>query len=148
MIEKLQIKITGVRGFELIDSRATMPTRSTSQSAGYDLFANESVLFEPYETKIVKTGVRAYMRNDEFLAVHLRSSMAAKRGFILANGVGIVDADYYPHEIGIILTNHCEHQQSIGRGEKIAQGVFSKYLFADDDDATCERDGGFGSTGR
>ena len=32
-------------------------------------------------------------------------------------------------------------------GEKIMQGIFTKYLIADNDNATEQRHGGFGSTG-
>jgi dUTP pyrophosphatase len=35
----------------------------------------------------------------------------------------------------------------IKKGEKIGQGIFTKYLKADNDDARGDRGGGFGSTG-
>ena len=37
---------------------------------------------------------------------------------------------------------------TLEKGERIGQGIFTKYLATSDDAATGERLGGFGSTGR
>ena len=81
-----------------------------------------------------------------------RSSFG-KRGMSLANGVGIIDADYYGNptndgNLGFLLKNNTDQPITIEQNEKIGQGIFMKYLIADDDKATGTRTGGFGSTGK
>ena len=49
--------------------------------------------------------------------------------------------------MGICLRN-TSHSQSVTlkKGERVAQGIFVKYLVADNDNADATREGGFGST--
>ena len=91
------------------------------------------------------------MQDDEFLMLDVRSSMGGK--FMLANTIGIIDSDYYSNEnndgnIGIFLKNISNEVQTIERGSRIAQGIFTKYLITETDNATNTRKGGWGSTGR
>jgi dUTP pyrophosphatase len=93
------------------------------------------------------------MLSDEVLKIYLRSSVALKLGLGLANEVGIVDADYHDNSdneghIQVLLLNRTDRPVSVEKGQRIAQGMFQKYLVADDDSASGEREGGFGSTGR
>ena len=87
------------RGFEIVSKYQgrgiDLPQRKTAASAGYDLQAARTVVVEPGQLAMVPTGLKAYMQRDEVLTIHIRSSMAIKRGLMLANHVGIVDADYY-----------------------------------------------------
>lgn len=83
--------------------------------------------------------------------IYIRSSVGIKKGLVLSNGTGVIDADYYSNpdndgNIGISLLNTMNEDIVIEAGEKIAQGIFVGYLVADDDQATAERVGGFGST--
>ena len=101
---------------------------------------------------MVPTGVKAYMQDDEFLGVHIRSSIAVKKGLALVNNVGIIDADYYNNEdneghIMLGLFNTTDSDVTLPKGERVAQGIFYKYLTADGDNADAVRGGGFGSTG-
>lgn len=149
------------------------PKRSTSASAGYDFSATETVcvpsiwkqiarlfigglLVANTDTKIkptlIKTGIKACFEKDEVLKLYNRSSNPIKRGLILANGVGVVDSDYYNNpdndgEIMFAFYNLFPFDITIEKGEKIGQGVFEKFLITDDDEANGERSGGFGSTG-
>ncbi len=100
---------------------------------------------------LVKTGVKAYMPEDEALFLYNRSSNPLKRFLLLANSVGIIDADYYsnPDNDGHIMfqfINFGLFPVHIKKGERIGQGVFQKYLKADGDVAEGERKGGHGST--
>lgn len=144
-----------VRGFEVAKGYELegihLPVRKTSKSAGYDIESFRSVTIRPNKMVIIETGVKAYMKDDEYLAVHLRSSMGIKRELRLANGTGIIDADYYnnPDNDGHILiavVNMGASPIEIKAGECIAQGIFTKYLLTDDDSATTVRVGGVGST--
>ncbi len=148
-----------VRGFEKIsqyqDVDLTMPVRKTETSAGYDLCLAEDVDLEPGASVLAATGLKAYMRPDEYLSIHIRSSMGIKKHLRLLNSVGIVDADYYNNpdnegHILIALENMGKEAVHLAKGERVAQGIFSKYLVTDDDSESAKekRSGGFGSTGR
>ena len=145
-----------IRGFEVVSSfegqGITIPERKTSQSAGYDIEAAETVTLEPGMVKLVATGIKAFMNYDEYLALHVRSSLGIKKHLMLANSTGIIDSDYYNNEdneghIMIALLNFGNEPVTLEKGERVAQGIFSKYLITNDDDATGVRTGGIGSTG-
>ena len=148
-----------MRGFEIVSAYEgkgiALPLRGTAASAGYDLSAAESVVIAPGEMAMVPTGVKAYMEPDEVLYIHIRSSLAVKRQLVLMNSVGVVDADYYNNpdnegHIFIALWNRGKEAVTLKAGERLAQGVFMKYLLADGDTAGKgqDRQGGFGSTGK
>ena len=102
-----------------------LPKRQTEFSAGYDFEVAKDIIIEPYEhckniletqqdylpidlqtlssiTKrttarptLVPTGIKCKMAADEYLEISVRSSCPLKYWLILANGVGIIDSDYY-----------------------------------------------------
>lgn len=93
------------------------------------------------------------MPPDEYLALYIRSSLAIKSGLSLANGVGIIDADYADNpdnegNIGAMFYNHSRYDVYINKGERIMQGIFCKYSVTDDDATDGKRGGGYGSTGK
>lgn len=144
------------RGFEVLSSYrergVSLPGRGTRHSAGYDLEAAEDVLVPARGRAVVPTGLKAYMGEDEFLGVFIRSGISIKKGLSLQNNVGIIDADYYdnPENEGHILVcvrNDSDDPFEIKKGQKVAQGIFMSYLLADADRASGDRNGGLGSTG-
>ena len=141
------------KGFE--DARINLPVRKTKYSAGYDIEAAEDCIIPSFKKgmkpTLVKTGLKAYMLEDEVLILANRSSNPGKKGLILANSVGIIDKDYYgnPDNDGHIMFaffNFKDEDIEIKKGERIGQGMFQKYLVTDNDIAGGERTGGFGST--
>lgn len=92
-----------IRGFEVAkgfeDCNINIPVRKTKYSAGYDMEAAEDVIVPSFKKgdkpTLVKTGLKAYMQDDEVLMLYNRSSNPKKKGLILANSVGVVDKDYY-----------------------------------------------------
>ena len=146
------------RGFEVVsaymEKGIELPARKTGSSAGYDIQAAEDVTLLPHQVTLVPTGLKAYMQPDEYLEIMARSSLPHKHWLVMANAVGIIDADYYnnPDNEGHImlpLINHGEKAVKIARGMRVAQGIFYRYLLVDGDRAGCGagRGGGFGSTG-
>lgn len=148
------------RGFEIArgwENRGiNLPKRSTEHSAGYDIEAAEDVVvpkFQPgVKPVLVPTGLKAYCQEDEFYSIVNRSSGAGK-GLVLANGIGIIDADYYGNDdndghFRVSLFNVSDQDILIHKGDRIAQAIFQKYLTVDDDADTekGKRTGGFGST--
>lgn len=109
------------------------------------------------ETKIkptlVSTGMKCKLDPGTFLQLSVRSSSPLKYWVMLANGVGIIDADYYNNpdnegEIFLQLFNLSPFNLQIKKGETIGQGVILPYLTTENDEATGERIGGFGSTSK
>ena len=129
------------------------PVRGIKHSAGYDFRSPISFTLKPNEIIKVPTGIKAAMESDEYLALLVRSSMGFKYNMRLCNQVGIVDSDYYNNpdnegHIFIKIQNEGEKDIVINKGDRFAQGIFSKYLLVDDDSSDSERAGGFGSTGK
>ena len=149
------------RGFEIAkgfeNAGINMPVRKTKYSAGYDIEAAEDCVIPGYKKgqkpTLVKTGLKAYMEDDEMLLLYNRSSNPGKKGIVLANGVGVVDKDYYgnPDNDGAIMFsffNIREEDLEIKKGDVVGQAIFQKYFVTDDDVASGERVGGFGSTSK
>lgn len=150
-----------IRGFEVAkgfeDCNINIPVRKTKYSAGYDMEAAEDVIVPSFKKgdkpTLVKTGLKAYMQDDEVLMLYNRSSNPKKKGLILANSVGVVDKDYYGNSdndghIMFAFYNIKDEDIEIKKGEAIGQGAFQKYLVVDDDIAEGTRVGGFGSTNK
>lgn len=154
------------RGFEIIsdykDKGITIPQRATKGAAGYDFEAAEAVTVpsiwklqaqgtEP-KPVLIKTGIKAYMPENEYLELVSRSSNPLKRFLMLANGVGVIDRDYYNNDgneghIMFQFLNFGYEDMVIEKGERIGQGIFKPFLLADEDTVENERTGGFGSSG-
>lgn len=144
-----------MRRFEVVsrckNMNVKLPKRKTKKSAGYDFFAVEDFTLYPNKLCIVPTGVKAYMEDNEVLYLHIRSSVAFKRGVRMLNSIGVIDADFVDNpdnegEISLGLLSHNDDIVHIQKGERIAQGVFHKFLITDDDNAEGQRVGGIGST--
>ena len=147
------------RGFEIVkgyeNKNINIPVRKTKLSAGYDIEAAEDIVIPSFKvgTKptLIKTGLKCYMQNDEYLMLVNRSSNPVKRGLVLANSVGIIDADYNnnPDNDGHLMYafyNYSKEDIIIKKGDTIGQAIFMKYLVVDNDSSESTRTGGFGST--
>ena len=147
------------RGFEIAkgfeDKEINLPVRKTKFSAGYDIEAAEDTIIPSFKKgmnpTLVKTGLKAYMEDDEVLLLYNRSSNPKKKGLIIPNSVGVIDKDYYgnPDNDGHFMFafyNMKEEDIEIKKGEAIGQAIFTKFLITDDDKAEGERKGGWGST--
>lgn len=104
-----------------------------------------------YRPTLVSTGVKCELDPGTYLELSVRSSTPLKHWLILANGVGIIDADYYNNksnegEIYLQLINLSPFNLKVQKGEAIGQGIIKHYLITENDVAGGERIGGFGST--
>jgi len=130
-----------------------LPKRGTKNSAGYDMHTPISFSLEPGCTIKIPLGIKAYCNGDEVLSIYVRSSIGFKYNVRMCNQVGIIDSDYYnnPDNEGhlfVKLQNEGKETVTFKAGDRIVQGIFSKYLICDDDDVSNERAGGSGSTGK
>lgn len=166
------------------DAGLELPSRATTRAAGYDFQASadfklpsiwklgflkilwalkhDSAIADDdlaqaqriLKPLLIPTGIKAYMAENEYLMIANRSSNPLKRGMIVPNGVGIIDADYYNNdgnegEIFVQMLNWGLTDITIKKGERIGQGIFMPFLLANHDASTTkqERTSGFGSTG-
>ncbi len=131
-----------------------LPVRSTKKSAGYDIRSLEEYTLKPGESKAFTTGLKVSMNEDEVLYLYSRSSMGYKYDVSLSNSVGVIDSDFYNNKdneghFRVKLINHGDKDFEVKVGDRIAQGVFMKYLVVDDEEKiTNEREGGLGSTNK
>ncbi len=166
------------------DKDVHVPYRTTKQAAGYDfesavdftvpsiwklnflrvLWAirhqkdvseeeavNARAILKPF---LIPTGIKAYMGADEVLILANRSSNPLKRGLVIPNGIGVIDADYYNNdnnegEIFMQVLNFGLTDTLVKKGDRIGQGIFLNYLTADNEiQPKQQRKGGFGSSGQ
>lgn len=107
-----------------------------------------------FKPTLVSTGIKCKLDPNTYLQLSVRSSLSLKHWLILANGVGIIDADYYNNEdnegeIYLQLYNLSPYNVQIKKGEMIGQGVILPYytVTEGEDSAGFVRTGGLGSTG-
>ena len=102
---------------------------------------------------LVSTGMKCKLDPGTYLELSVRSSCPLKHWLILGNSVGIIDADYYNNpdnegEIFFQLINLSPFDIVLQKGEKIGQGIIKNYGITEDDAASGDRLGGFGSTSK
>lgn len=147
-----------MRGFKIVkgyeDKEINLPIRKTKKAAAYDIEAAEDIVIPAFQFGIkptlIPTGLKAYCEDDEFFILCNRSS-GPKKGLVMANSIGIIDADYYENESNdghffFQYYNFLDHDILIKKGDVIGQVIFMKYLTTFDDAAEGIRTGGFGST--
>lgn len=146
------------RGFEVAkgyeDKGINIPVRKTKYAAAYDIEAAEDIVIPRFERgmkpTLVPTGLKAYCQEDECYLLFNRSG-GPKKGLFLANGVGLIESDYYENPTNdghffFAYFNCSDRDIEIKKGERIGQIMFTKFLICDDDHAEGVRMGGFGST--
>ena len=148
------------RGFEIVsyfkNKGVILPTRATEGSAGYDIrvFTDGiTVEIPPNGRHLFHTGVKAFMEPDVVLMLYVRSSVGIKKGLVLSNSVGVIDASYYNNEktegeLLISLLNTSNVSQYIEHNQRVVQGIFTRFLTVYDDQLypKAKRQGGIGST--
>jgi dUTP pyrophosphatase len=135
-----------------LDSAVGLPQPATGRAAGFDLASAVDVEIPPRSLRLVGTGLVIAVPDGYFLGIFARSSTPLKRGLMVANGVGVVDADYCgpADEVKLQLLNFTDEPVHITRGDRLAQGIVLPAPRVEWDEIT-EVDeptrGGFGSTG-
>ena len=129
-----------------------MPVRKTKGAAGFDFLLPVTATIEPGQSITIPTGIKARIEDGWFLSLYPRSSLGFKYKLTLDNTVGIIDSDYYSSKreghILAKMTNHSSSTAIIKSDEGFMQGIFLQFGITYTDDATTERQGGFGSTNK
>ncbi len=131
-----------------------LPEYSTEYSAGMDLRANlkEDVFLNPFERKLIPTGLFIELPVGYEAQVRPRSGLALKKGITVLNSPGTIDADYRG-EIMVILINFSTEIFVVQNGERIAQMIVAAHEKVSWEqvrviDDTIRGGGGFGHTGK
>ena len=131
-----------------------LPKRQTKFSAGYDFKSPIGFVLHPGDVKKVPTGVKIAMNEDEMLMLVVRGSVGFKYNVRMTNQIGIFESDYFNnisnegHAL-ISLQNHSSEDFVVKVGDRIGQGIFTKFLTVDNEEKIeNERTGGFGSTNK
>ena len=135
-----------------LDPTVAVPTAATGGAAGFDLAAAGDVEVPPRQIRLIGTGLVIAVPNGYFLGIFARSSTPLKRGLIVANGVGVVDADYCGpgDEVKVQVLNITDAPVLVRRGDRIAQGIVlptPTIEWEEVEEMTTPTRGGFGSTG-
>jgi dUTP pyrophosphatase len=103
----------------------------------------------PQEIVMVSLGYKSQFSPSYMLSLYIRSSLSLK-GLQLANGVGIIDADYRG-ELFVLLVNRSSEPILITHQDRIVQGsmtqIHQAVIESGTTDKTARGVGGFGSTG-
>ena len=137
-----------------LNDLAKLPTRGSSDAAGYDLYAATSynIEIQPHTTVKIGTGLSFELPQGTFATIFPRSGIATKRGLRPANCVGVVDSDYRG-EVIVAFHNDTDEVQSIEPQERIAQMIllpFVEMSFNEVDELsdTARGGSGFGDSGK
>ncbi|MFC1747811.1 dUTP diphosphatase [Pseudomonadota bacterium] len=134
-----------------LDKDLPLPQYETGGSVGFDILAREDTIVEPGGIALIPGNIVVEVPKGYMLLVASRSSTPIKRGLMTPHGIGIIDHDYCgpEDEIKIQVLNFSRKKVLIGRGDKIAQGLFvrvDKFGWEETDEIKEESRGGFGST--
>lgn len=146
--KKLPVKI------KLLREQAQMPKYQSASAAAADLYAalDAPMTIEPGAILRIPTGIAVDCERDDLAIVLCARSGLASKGITLANGIGLVDADYRG-EILVLTANIGKSPYTVTPGERIAQMMFlpvcrAAFETADTLTETERGAGGFGSTGK
>lgn len=135
-----------------LDPAVELPSYAYEGDAGLDLRASEDVTLQPFERRLIPTGLAVAIPEGYAGFVQPRSGMALKRGLSMANTPGLIDA-HYRGELKVVAINLDPNEAiHIERGERIAQLVIQQVPIVDLEevdelDDTDRGAGGFGSSG-
>lgn len=137
-----------------VDDTLPLPQYETDGSFGFDFLARQDTTIEPGQIGLVPSNVIVKCPAGLALLVLPRSSTYRKTGLVFPHSIGLIDQDYCgpEDEVLIQLVNPRDHNVTVKRGEKVAQGLFvqsPKIEFTEVDKDFLGKDsrGGFGSTG-
>ena len=132
-----------------LSDNAIIPTKGSKYAAGYDLYSAHDYELDARGKVLVKTDIQIEVPTGTYGRIAPRSGLAWNNHIDI--GAGVIDSDYRGN-IGVVMFNHSETPFLIKKGDRIAQLICEKIVYADvlvlnSLDMTKRGDGGFGSTG-
>ncbi|GFH45233.1 hypothetical protein CTEN210_01707 [Chaetoceros tenuissimus] len=102
-----------------LTTEATIPTKGTSGSAGYDLYSTKDISIEPGTATLIPTDIAIKVPKGTYARIAPRSSLALKG---LDTMAGVIDSDYTGN-VKVLLENRSKATQHIQKGQRIAQMI-------------------------
>lgn len=145
---------TKVINIKKINKDAVLPSYNYPSDSGFDLYSTEEITLSPFGRALVPTGLVVQFDEGHELQIRPKSGLAINQGLTVLNTPGTVDQGY-TGEIQVIVFNTNNHNVTITKGMKIAQGVlcpvingkFVKIFEVDNLETRDRGNKGFGSTG-
>jgi dUTP pyrophosphatase len=107
---------------QLLSNEAKLPTKSTQQSVGYDIYSVIYGNIAPGEHIIIPTDIAIHPNGNCYAQILTRSSMAMKGISVLGR---VIDPDYTGN-VKVILQNNSKQPFEINKNQRIAQLVFKQ----------------------
>lgn len=135
-----------------IDKGLALPKFETKGAVAFDVLTRVDTVIEPGKIGLVPGNVIVKVPDGYMLCLASRSSTPGKRGLLTPHGFGVIDLDYHgpEDELKVLVYNFTDAAVTVGRGDRIAQGIFVKvdrFEFEETDHIEAETRGGFGTTG-
>ena len=99
------------------------PMKAYINSAGYDLFADESIEVSPNSRALISTGLKMQIPKGFYGQISPRSGIALRNGVVAFSG--IVDSGYLGI-VYVLLFNFSSKNFLVEKGNRIAQMIFKK----------------------
>ena len=131
-----------------LHENATLPSKGTEKSAGFDLYAILDQTIPSNQARFVRTGLAVHVQDGIYVRIAMRSSLAKKEMIVLND---VVEND---QEICVLVYNLSQHDFHLNQGERFAQMILQKCISnAIPTEIGCLKstsrgEGGFGSTGK
>lgn len=100
---------------------ATVPAQGRKGDAGYDLTSLEDVILQPFERKLINTGISIELPSNYAALVLPRSGNAINKGLSLVNTPGLIDSNYRGELKVIAINLDPKVPIEIKSGDRIAQ---------------------------
>lgn len=133
-----------------IDKSLPLPEYKTNGAVAFDLIVRETTIIKSHEVGRIPSNVIVKIPEGFMLFIRDRSSTAMKKGLLIT--AGVIDQDYCGDNDELLTQfyNFSDHDVTIERGDRVAQGVFVKIEKGDWDEVEnmdSANRGGFGTTG-
>ena len=138
-----------ILGYVLTSEHSKPPTRASNKSAGYDLYAAEEKLINPWQRVKISSGLKLLLPRETYGHVASRSGLALCHGLFTLTQT--IDEDY-TGTVYVVLANFSDTEYQIKVGDRIAQLVIQKIKYCqlkqvETLPSTDRNDKGFGSSG-
>jgi dUTP pyrophosphatase len=141
--------------FKKLNENAELPRYASSSAACMDICAlcgEEGISIAPMQRTLVHTGLSVQLEDPLHAGfLFARSGLSLNSGLCLANGVGVIDADYRG-ELCVALVNISNETVLVKNGQRVAQFCVIPLPHLEICEITqlaksARGEGGFGSTG-
>jgi dUTP pyrophosphatase len=135
-----------------IDKDLPIPKYETHGAVAFDLLTRVETVIEAGKVGLVPANVIVKVPEGYMLCLASRSGTPIKRGLLTPHGFGVIDLDYHgpEDELKVLVYNFTTATVTVGRGDRIAQGIFvrvDRFEFEETEHIEAPTRGGFGSTG-